>query len=199
MSILSHKEAQDAQMGVSCGQLLCLRLLFFSCCILHSAFLSACPPDWIQPPHYFGYASETGSFHYWRDVARVDFGNGLKIPLRFDFDSARDESSPYLCAGWRCLLFEAGVVQKAPTILEVTLLGGQKLYLVQDKTPSTIHSSPFTLKYASQDGHWRAERKGNMLEVVRDCGWAMKFQLSRSSMIKGQIASLTTDQGRTLV
>ena len=141
-------------------------------------------------PQYFGYASPTGSFHYWRDIATVDFGKGLQIPLRFDFDSQREETSPYFGTGWRCLLLEAGVVQKSPDILEVTLLGGQKIYLLQDKKAPS--------KYQSQDSHWRAERKSDQLEVVRDCGWAMKFQLARSSRIDGQIISLTTDKNRTL-
>jgi hypothetical protein len=120
----------------------------------------------------------------WHQAIReIDFGDGLKIPFRFSFNS-RSESSLYGWTGFNLGAIESTAVQKSPTLYRLTLLCSKKLWFKQN--PAN------TSEYKSNDGEWiMTIVNSTTLKAVRWDGWEMTFK-------NGLIDTVKTDKGRTL-
>ena len=64
--------------------------------LLTPAGLWARPVDLSPPIHRFESVSPEGYLLIWREIASINFGNGLEIPLRIGFFSKEGVVSPYL-------------------------------------------------------------------------------------------------------
>jgi YD repeat-containing protein len=141
------------------------------------------PVDLSPPGNGLGSASPEGYVSFYIDVATADFGNGLQLPLRVDFNSGSKSVSPYVGAHARCVLLEAIAVQTREGAFDVGLLCGKHLYLYRSKKDPT--------QYWDRNHEWQGELKGNVLRVFRDDKWELAY-------MNGRIATLRTDSGRIL-
>jgi len=141
------------------------------------------PVDLSPPGDRANPASPEGYLALYRDLATVDFGNGVQLPLRLDFSSERKGTSPYVGAFWRCVLLEAIAIPLREDLIDVCLLCGKHLYLYRSKEDPN--------RYWDRKREWQGEMKQGVLRVFRDDGWELTY-------IKGRISALKTDTGRVL-
>ena len=141
------------------------------------------PVDLSPPSHQFESVSPEGCLLIWREIASVDFGKGLVLPLRIGFFSKDGIVSPYLGKNWTCPVLEAKAQLIREDMMEVGLLCGKKLYLDRSQRDRN--------QFRSRDYQWNGELKDGVFRVFREDGWHLLFK-------DGDIQELRTDQGRVL-
>jgi len=146
--------------------------------------LWARPVDLSPPSEQFGFANPEGYLEIWREVDELDFGGGLKFPLRFGFSSCDRPPSKYLGLSWTCPLLEAKAERVREDLIQVTLLCGKKLFLQQTGNNSNLYRSP--------DHQWSGEGGADQLRLSRSDGWELSFK-------EGRVERLKSDTGRVLV
>ena len=151
--------------------------------ITFPSVLLARPVDLSIPLHQFESVTWAGHLEVWREVATVDFGRGLVLPLRVGFTSQPHHASPHLGKSWMCPLLDANVTQLRDDLLQVNLLCGKALYLQRhEKDPA---------RFQTLDHEWHGERKGEVFRLFRQDGWELLFE-------EGRVQRLRTDDGRIL-
>lgn len=170
----------------------------------------ALPADLTPPTPTLGNAQRDGTLLVTYDLREADFGGGLRLPMRWVFNSGDQGASPYGWAGFSCTPLEAKAVALRPDMVEVTLLCGKKLYFARQFAPGSggISSGP---QWKSSDGQWTGSggpttagsgSGGSGASAGDDSstidftitswdGWELEFD-------GGRIARLKTDDNRTL-
>lgn len=144
----------------------------------------AAPVDLSAPANTLGYANLNGNARVWRELGEIDFGKGLAIPLRIEFDSGRDRSSALFGMGWWCPAMESIAFLKREKALQVNLPCGKTMYLRRDKSEKT--------RFISPDGEWIASVVQQRIFLYRNDGWLLTY-------VDGRLTELRTDEGRRLV
>jgi YD repeat-containing protein len=157
------------------------RILF--ALLVASGYVYCNPVDLSSPGDSIGAADLFGYLRIWREIDQVDFGGGLKLPLRIQFSSGRAGSSPYLGAGWQVPLLESQESLVRPNLLKVTLICGRTMYLRR----SIADQSHFK----SLDGQWSGIVSGDDFVLSRNDGWALNFKA-------GKLVSMKTDTNRVI-
>lgn len=163
----------------------------------------ALPADLTPPTPTLGDAQRDGTLLVTYDLREADFGGGLRLPMRWVFNSGDQGASPYGWSGFSCTPLEAKAVALRPDMVEVTLLCGKKLYFARQYTLTSggvVSSGP---QWKSSDGQWTATTgsTGSGSELIANStpdftitswdGWELEFD-------EGRIARLKTDDNRTL-
>lgn len=121
------------------------------------------------------------------DVRMADFGNGLRLPVRWIYRSADQSSNPYGWAGFSLTLLEAKAVKRTSSLIEVTMLSGRVEY--------------FSKGVGEEAAIWRNNNKqwtgvelgsGTRFLITRWDGWKMEF-------VNGRIKKLVTEDNRLLI
>jgi YD repeat-containing protein len=141
----------------------------------------AAPVDLSAPQNTLGAADMFGHLRILRELDNVDFGGGVELPLRVEFNSSEQTSSPYLGEGWSCPLVESNVFLRNKLLMQVTLLCGKIMYLERDKANIHIYHTP--------DMQWTGTLRGNTTIISRSDGWALTYW-------NGHILKMRTDTGR---
>jgi len=155
-------------------------------CFLFTAFsgLLAIAPDLTAPPAAFGDADRDGSLIADCELRFVDFGDGLRLPVRWVFRSADRATNPYGWDGFSLTVLEAKAVKKSESLWEITLLCGKKLYFSKSTTTSSG-------QWKSNDDEWTAVEAGDKFTITRWDGWELEYD-------EGRIRRLRTEDNRTL-
>lgn len=156
-----------------------LLLLIFASFLVVSTGWSR-PVDLSAPKNTFPSVSSVGTIFVKTSVDQVDFGGGVKLPVRINFSSA-DRYSPALGENWIFPLLESKTIFTSETAIRLNLLCGKVLFLYQKA------DSPET--FVTRDKQWIGRVKKNIIIVSRDDGWEMEFD-------KGLLKKLRTDTGR---
>jgi YD repeat-containing protein len=141
----------------------------------------ASPVDLSTPLNTLGAADKFGHLRIWRELDNVDLGQGVTLPLRVEFNSGQQTSSPYLGEGWSCPLLDSNVFLQNKLLMQVTLLCGKIMYLERDKANMHIYHTP--------DMEWTGTVRGNTTVISRSDGWALTYW-------NGHILKMRTDTGR---
>jgi len=142
------------------------------------------PVDLSAPATTIGASDSKGYLRIWREIGEIDYGEGMKLPVRIEFSSARQSSSPLLGKGWWCPMLESSAYLIRESMLKATLMCGKTMYLRRDnKNSNTFHTL---------DKEWKAVQEGNSITISREDGWKIVYD-------GGKVQSLTTDKGRTLL
>lgn len=147
----------------------------------------AAPVDLSAPPNSLGAANAHGYVQIWREIDEVDFGNGLKLPLRLRFSSEpqKESVSLPLGMGFWCPLTDAKAYLKREKMLRCELICGKVMYLRRDKKDAS--------KFYSLDKKWTGivEAEKNKITLSRPDGWELRYE-------GGMLKQLKTDSGRLL-
>jgi len=141
------------------------------------------PVDLSAPGGVLGPIDNYGHVRFFSELGEVDFGDGLTLPLRFEFGSHYTRSSPYLGLGFRLPLLESHHVLIREKMMRCYLLCGKHLYLRQDRKDKN--------KFATLNGEWTGKLDGDTFVISRDDGWELGFR-------KGKVEYLKTDKGREI-
>jgi YD repeat-containing protein len=141
------------------------------------------PVDLSAPPNSLGAANAHGYVQIWQEIDEVDFGGGLKLPLRLRFSSEPQQPSPLAGMGWWCPLTEAKAYLKREKMLRAELICGKVMYLRRDKTDAS--------RFLSLDEQWTAVIDKEKITVSRADGWELRYE-------GGRLKQLRTDSGRVL-
>jgi hypothetical protein len=145
--------------------------------------VSANPVDLSAPSNQLGASDLYGNVKVWRELGDVDFGKGVELPLRAEFSSGDQGSSPYLGKGWTLPLLESKAFLKRESMMQVMLLCGKTLYLRRDATTPN--------KFQTLDKEWTGVMDGDQITISRADGWELQY-------VQGKLRQLKTDKGRRL-
>jgi len=145
----------------------------------------------------------------------IDLGNGLRVPLRFVFDSAATispatatngvpegddfrkmrflSSQSYGWVGWGCAPLEACIAQVREDQYKVLYPNGRVGYLQQSTVDQQGNPLPAgQSRLYSQHMRWEGTVDGDEITLTRWDGWRVVFE-------NGRIESMRTDKGRTFL
>lgn len=168
---------------------------------------------WEPQSPMLGFASAEGTAFYNLDVRDIDFGEGLRIPLRFVFDSAATAPNGTLgnglpdgdafrqmrhlsgrshgWVGWSCAILEACVAQVRQDQYKILYPNGRVGYLQQGTVDQEGNPLPGgESRLYSQHMRWEGTIDGDQITMTRWDGWRVVFR-------QGRIESMRTDKGRT--
>ncbi|PTY00551.1 hypothetical protein DB346_15765 [Verrucomicrobia bacterium LW23] len=143
----------------------------------------ASPVSLDTPNNSLGAADPYGRLRLWREIAEVDFGKDLRIPLRLEFSSAFQSESQYAGRNWHIPLFEARAFLKREKMLQATLVCGKTMFLAR--------SRPQPGTYISLNKEWTGAVNGDTITISREDGWEVQYK-------NGLISQLRTDTGRII-
>lgn len=138
------------------------------------------------PMNRLGWADGSGKLSVWVNGDwKVDLGDGESLPLRFHFSSMQDRiSEGLLGAGWWVPLLESTIVQRSETIVRLTALGGQTVYLYAKPGEEGL--------FQSKDGRWSGNLEtGDTFKIEGVGGWYYRYKA-------GRIADATSPSGKQL-
>jgi hypothetical protein len=140
-----------------------------------------CGIDWQVPINHFDGVNEFGKLSYWREIGKMDLGDGLNVPLILGFNPTRRNSSA-LGNGWFLGPMDANLVQ----------IDERKFLLTQpDGTLREFWKNVPTDTILQGQGGWKGEIKGKTVTLWAQCGWKLVFS-------SGKIQSVTTPKSRVL-
>ncbi len=168
---------------------------------------------WEPQSPMLGFASAEGTAFYNLDVRDIDFGDGLRIPLRFVFESGATEPNRTLSSGlpdgdafrqmrhlsgrshgwvgWSCSILEACIAQVREDQYKVLYPNGRIGYMQQSAVDEEGNPLPEgESRFYSQHMRWEGEIDGDQITMTRWDGWRVVFR-------QGRIESMRTDKGRT--
>jgi YD repeat-containing protein len=154
--------------------------------LLPAVAVTLCASPWCEtgPSNALGAANDQGYFQTWRALPDcVDFGGGLHLPARWEFESNRESASPYFGKGWWFPLLEANAFLKRERMMRAILPNGVALYLRR--------SSADKSKFQSLDGRWQGTLIGDEIVLTHKDGTILRF-------VQGRMKSLKTASGRVL-
>ncbi|MCX6854895.1 MAG: hypothetical protein NTV80_08310 [Verrucomicrobia bacterium] len=158
-----------------------LFLLAFSSPTLH-----ALPVDLSIPPSTLGAASDQGYATHWIEMAELDFGQGLSLPVRLGFLSGRSSASVnFGSMPWRSPLLNSRIYDRSASSWSLLLPCGRVMTLV----PQTNKPD----QWGTADGEWTVSMKDKNTLVSRADGWEMEFDKD------DRLIRLRTDAGRQVV
>lgn len=164
---------------------LCLTTAFFLALASPSS-TQALPVDLSIPPSVFGPTSDLGYGTHWVEMAELDFGQGLALPVRLGFLSGRSETSTLFGQmPWRAPLLSSRIYDRTAKSWKVLLPCGRVMTLV----PSSAKPG----EWATPDGEWFVTPKEKHTLVSRLDGWEMEFNH------QDYLVRLRTDSGRQVV
>jgi YD repeat-containing protein len=156
-------------------------LLLFS-----TSHLLALPVHLSAPPGGLGPTSDQGAAVQWVEMAEIDFGSGLTLPLRMSFLTSRQDDEKDFGSGyWRTPLHDSRLMPKKDGRWPVLLPCGKVMSLF----PKTEEKGV----WATADGEWTARAKGANTLVSREDGWELEFSA------KGRLIRLRNDTGRNIL
>lgn len=157
--------------------------VFFLGYILFACALQAEPVDLSAPSGTLGSASSEGYVFIIREIDEVDYGNGLKLPVRIQFKSQPGKNSAFLGSGWRIPMLECSSSLYREGMMKAELPCGKRLWLFSRK-----RGSP---EYATLDQKWKGVVENRNFTVSRADGWQIKY-------VDGKLSSIRTDEGRLI-
>lgn len=143
------------------------------------------PVDLSIPPGGHGPIDSRGYAQHWVELAEVNFGSGLALPLRLSFLSSRSGPHGFGDGLWQAPLLASQFISRSPTQWSVLLPCGKVLSLQADAAQPG--------RFATPDGEWLGIVKGSRTLISREDGWEMEFNP------RGHLIRLRTDTGRTLL
>jgi RHS repeat-associated protein len=145
------------------------------------------PADLDAPPAAFGDAERDGTLLVTDDLRDVDFGGGVRLPVRWVYRSSDQSTNAYGWDGFSLTIAESKAVKKTDVLYEVTLLCGKVIYFSK-QMPGV------TPQWKSNDGQWAGleDAENEKFTMSRWDGWKLEF-------VSGRIKKLTTEDGRTLL
>jgi RHS repeat-associated protein len=163
-----------------------MKLLTSLLFLFFSSLLPALPVDLSAPPGGLGPTSDQGAAVQWVEMAEIDFGSGLTLPLRMSFLTSRlDDEKDFGSGYWRTPLHDSRLMPKKDGRWPVLLPCGKVMSLF----PKTDQKGV----WATADGEWTARAKGANTLVSREDGWEMEFS-ARNHLIR-----LRNDTGRNIL
>jgi hypothetical protein len=122
--------------------------------IVLAAVAGAAPVDFSAPSGSFGNSDREGGLTYSLDLQEADFGDGVKLPVRFTFQSRARGFSSYGWTGWTCGILQSNVKlsQLGSSGATIKLPCTKKMYM-------SIIGGPTNGKYVfqTQDEEWNGE------------------------------------------
>jgi len=116
------------------------------------------------------------------DLREADFGDGLRLPVRWIYRSSDQSSNnPYGWAGFNLTVLESTAVKKTGVLYFVTMLNGEVEYF--SKGTDGI--------WKNNDTQWTGVEDETKFTITRWDGWEMEFR-------DGRIYRLKTEDDRTL-
>lgn len=162
-----------------------MRSLFYSLgifwLVLGAAIMPVrgCGIDWHTPRNHFSGVNERGEFSIWKDIGKIDFGNGFTAPLAIGFKPNRGGQS-CLGRGWIVPIMDANLVQ----------VDDRKFMLTQpDGITRQFWRKKVTDSVLKGQGNWRGAINDNTITLWAECGWKLVFN-------KGKFTSFTTPKNR---
>lgn len=148
--------------------------------------VQALPPDLDPPPVAFGDANRDGTLQVSDDLREADFGNGLRLPVRWVYRSSNQATNAYGWDGFVLTMLESSAVKKTAVLYEVTLLCGKVLYFNKQ-------ASGVTPAWKSNDQQWGGveDVSNGKFTITSWDGWQLEFK-------DGRIKKLVTDDNRTV-
>ncbi len=144
--------------------------------------LFSCGVESQLPYNHFNGVNERGYVSYWEQIAAVDFGNGLRLPVIINFRSDRNSSSSYLGSGWSLPLVESFIYPVNERNFVMVGVDGANRYFYRKNSQDTI---------LKDKAGWAAEIKDDTITAWAECGWKYTFK-------NGKVMSIQTPGGRTL-
>lgn len=157
--------------------------------VLGLAFLSrpdlasyGCGIDWNVPVTHFEGVDSRGHVCYSEQIAELDLGDDLRLPLIINFRSDRENNSPYLGKGWILALLDSSFVQTGENAFQMIQPDGWVRPFYRGKTSDSV-----------LDGGpgWKAEIQGNTIVAWAGCGWKLTYT-------KGKLTRINTPKSREL-
>lgn len=164
-----------------------LAFALFSAILASPCEVFALPPDLAPPPAAFGDAERDGTLLVTDDLREVDFGGGLRLPVRWVYRSSNQATNAYGWDGFSLTLLEAKAVKKNEILYEVTLLCGKVIYF--NKQPFGV-----TPAWKSNDLQWGGveDSVNGKFTITSWDGWSLEYK-------DGRIKKLVTEDSRTLL
>jgi hypothetical protein len=141
-----------------------------------------CGADLGLPRNHFEGVNERGFVSHWEEIAKVDCGAGLELPLNINFRSDRELVSPYIGYGWSVALLESRFLQVDDRKFIMTQING---------TQSSYYRRGPADKVLKGDGGWIAQIGEDTVIATAPCGWKITF-------VRGRISSILTPKNRKL-
>jgi len=169
-----------------------VRFLLFPILLLGGTLAPAAPVSLDPPSAVLGNAGRDGELIYNIDLRSADFGDSVRIPVRFTFRSNDLSTSLNGWDGWVCGALQSRVEQENPHRWVVYLLCNKKLFFTE-KPPSEEEEED-DLKYLqSSSGEWEAtyDEEDSVFTISRWDGWELEYR-------DGILRELTTDGGKRI-
>lgn len=141
------------------------------------------PVDLSAPMNSLGASNAYGYLQVYYDVEDIDWGDGLKIPLRYKFSSELRQPSPYLGQGFWMPMLESTCYLKRESMMRATLPCGKTMFLRRDRNQPN--------QFKTLNGEWTGIMQENQVAISREDGWQLKYT-------DGRLSELRTDNGRIL-
>ncbi|MEM1159275.1 MAG: hypothetical protein AAGH72_13590, partial [Verrucomicrobiota bacterium] len=145
--------------------------------------LWANPVDLSAPMNSLGDSNAYGYLQIYYDVEDINWGDGLKIPLRYKFSSELKNPSPYLGQGFWMPMIESSCVLKRESMMRATLPCGKTMFLRRDQNQKN--------RFQTLDKEWTGIAQEDQFVISRADGWQLHYT-------DGHLTELHTDTGRIL-
>jgi hypothetical protein len=106
-----------------------LYFLLTALCLALPFSARAMPVDLSAPGGSLGYQDNKGGLSYSIDLQEADFGDGIKLPVRFTFNSKKRGLSPYGWTGFTCGILESKATLANSIAFNVILPCTKEIYL----------------------------------------------------------------------
>lgn len=146
-----------------------------------TASLHALPLDLSAPTPTLAALDRDGTLLVVDDLREADFGDGLRLPVRWVYRSSDKSLDAYGWAGFNLTVLESRAVKQTASLFAVTMLSGKVEYFNKEASGS----------WKSNDTQWTGIEDGNKFTITRWDGWEIEFR-------DGRIYRLKTDENRTL-
>jgi len=149
-----------------------------------TASLHALPLDLSAPSPALAALDRDGTLLVVDDLREADFGNGLRLPVRWVYRSSDESLDSYGWAGFNLTILEARAAKLTGALYAVTMLGGKVEYF-------NLQANQAPAAWKSNDTEWTGVEDGTKFTITRWDGWEIEFR-------EGRIYRLKTDDNRTL-
>lgn len=137
--------------------------------------ISSGDSEWFIPQtSHFKNIDSQGRVSLIEPLCEINLTETLKVPIHACFSSFSNRPSPYLGHGWSIPLLEANIIQVSEDLFLLTEPGGQRCFLWRQKDKPTVITG---------QGSWRAEIRGETIEMVNPSGQRLTFRKGKITEI----------------